>query len=381
MLTASYPATDPRPPASGDTHLTGNAYVLLAIVAMAAGIAASCVTANFLVLGLQRTESDPLMRTTLTATGILMVICEVLAFGLAGVLPRQRMRDLRHRLIALGTVLLVFETATLYTTQITLARTAESAVQSDTIRIEQLQATIAAQRATALALRENGQRQSESSHSWVRSMGAATLRQALDAEARLATDVDALARLKRSSSPTLANALSEPGMVAYSVGRSLLIATMGAIMCSAAGTLLRARRDLVAASPDALQCPVPTPLAPNPKENGLSVIDGVTGIAASDVAAPVATLVAPPEATATAPDSAGAVSGEAASADAAFESGNPDEIRYRRVREGILSGDVQPSTRAIYSYSGATQRVATRYLAAMERAGELRRVGRIYARV
>jgi hypothetical protein len=81
-------------------------------------------------------------------------------------------------------------------------------------------------------------------------MGATTA----DAEAHLSTDVDALARLERSRPLTLVGALSEPGMVAYSVGRSLLIATIGAIMCSAAGALLRARRDrCITAMPELTQ--------------------------------------------------------------------------------------------------------------------------------
>jgi hypothetical protein len=70
-----------------DTHLPRWAYRLLALAAAVIGLACSAVTARFFVLGLERTESDGLAREALILAGVLMIVVELAAFGMAALLP------------------------------------------------------------------------------------------------------------------------------------------------------------------------------------------------------------------------------------------------------------------------------------------------------
>ncbi len=56
--------------------------------------------------------------------------------------------------------------------------------------------------------------------------------------------------------------------------------------------------------------------------------------------------------------------------------GEDDGARFLRVRAAILAGEIKPSQRDIWNAVRASQRVAARYLAAMEAEGELNREGR-----
>ena len=73
-----------------DTSLPAWAYVLLACVAAAIGLASSGITAQFFVLGLQKIEEDAMARDLLIATGALMIVTELAAFGVAALLPERR---------------------------------------------------------------------------------------------------------------------------------------------------------------------------------------------------------------------------------------------------------------------------------------------------
>ncbi|MEO8120129.1 MAG: hypothetical protein ABI606_12525, partial [Rhodoferax sp.] len=103
-----------------NTPLSPGAYQLLAALAALIGLASSFVTAKFFVLGLERVEPDSLAREGLIAAGVLMVVTELAAFGLAALLPRAPLRELRWRLMMCGMLLLAFETATIFVTQVTL---------------------------------------------------------------------------------------------------------------------------------------------------------------------------------------------------------------------------------------------------------------------
>ena len=59
------------------------AYIALAAITATVGIASSAVTGKFFVLGLARLESDPVAREVLVAAGLLMIITELIAFGLS----------------------------------------------------------------------------------------------------------------------------------------------------------------------------------------------------------------------------------------------------------------------------------------------------------
>ena len=225
-----------------NTHLPAWAYFALAFITAAIGLAASGVTAQFFVIGLQQLESDELARDALVAAGILMILTELAAFGLAALLPAQRLRALRWQLMVIGALLVGFEGVTIYATQIALARTSENAHASIGSRISNLEQTIAAQRASAAALRAAGARDAESKYPWIRQQSAETLRQAVQIERRMEPLSAELQKLHAQQRPTLKDALGDAGVLWYSVVRSLLISVMGLVMFGASGALLRAAR-------------------------------------------------------------------------------------------------------------------------------------------
>ena len=225
-----------------NTHLPAWAYFALAFITAAIGLAASGVTAQFFVIGLQQLESDELARDALVAAGILMILTELAAFGLSALLPAQRLRALRWQLMTIGALLVGFEGVTIYATQIALARTSENAHASIGSRITNLEQTIAAQRASAAALRAAGARDAESKYPWIRQQSAETLRQAVAIERRMEPLSTELQKLHAQQRPTLKDALGDTGVLWYSVVRSLLISVMGLVMFGASGALLRAAR-------------------------------------------------------------------------------------------------------------------------------------------
>ncbi len=223
-------------------RLPGWAYVLLAVVSACIGLASSVVTAKFFVIGLERFESDGAAREVLISTGMLMIATELVAFGLAALLPIGRLRALKTKLIVCGVLLLGFEAATIYITQVALIQSTSAGVTANTTRIGDLRQSIDNRRDAAKTLRANGQAQTTSNHAWVRNQGAATLRDALKVELDIEPMAAELARLEATARPDLHTILGENGMVTYSVIRALLISAMGIVMFGAAGVLLRESR-------------------------------------------------------------------------------------------------------------------------------------------
>lgn len=221
------------------THLPRWIYMALAMATAAIGLAASGITAKFFILGLERLEPDPTARNILMATGLLMIATELAAFGIAALLPSNKLRSLRKKLIATGLLLLAFEVATICVTQGALDQASESAALASTHRIEELQATIKARRDAAQSLRANGAQQSASSNAWTRSLGAAALRDALKVESQIDPLANELAQLQASARPTTASVLGAQGTMVYGLARGLLISAMGLVMFGVAGALLR----------------------------------------------------------------------------------------------------------------------------------------------
>lgn len=223
-------------------HLPRWSYVLLAIITAAIGLASSAVTADFFVLGLQRMEADTVARQSLIAAGILMIITELAAFGLAALLPAAKLRALRGVLVTCGLMLLAFEATTIYVTQSTLSRNADTLAASNVTRITQLRTSIAMQRAAADSLQSNGAAQSASDNSWTRQVGAKALRESIELTAGIAPLVAELADLESGKRATMTDVLGEQGVIWYAVARAMLISIMGLVMFGAAGALMRAGR-------------------------------------------------------------------------------------------------------------------------------------------
>lgn len=412
-----------------NAHLPRWAYIALAAITAAIGLATSGVTAQFFVIGLQQLESDALARDALVAAGILMILTELAAFGLAALLPTQRLRALRWQLMACGVLLVGFEGVTIYATQVALARTSENAHASIGSRISNLEQTIAAQRASAAALRAAGARDAESKYPYIRANSAETLRQAVQIERRMEPLSAELQKLHAQQRPTLKDALGDTGVLWYSVVRSLLISIMGLVMFGASGAMLRAARSGRAlpapvAQPEATALPQSAPVAqphtsaapanampadvPQPLF-GAGVGKWQAGMAVGAAAlTPVAAFAAPsPLAQAPAQQHSGAQVASTASTSAstvAQEGGSTvwstvqhtsstaqqpvqaqfdaieaqRDTRYDHLKAGVAVGAIKPSVRGLQAVASMGTATARRYLEQMLEEGVIVRAGQGY---
>lgn len=365
--------------------LFARTYKCLGVLAGAAGLTAAAVTTQFFVLSLQRIEPDPAARAALTAAGMLMVGCEMLAFAVAGLLSGPQLRGLRRALIALGAALLVFEAGTMYLTQAQLAESAQAARLAQRTRIDILSGSIKSQRDTLAAMRDNANLQTQSRYAWIREDGAKTLRAAVAAEPAIDRQAAELATLQAAQRPTMVDVLGERGMILYSAARSLLIAVMGAVMCGAAGTLWRFSRATNADTPAAAgQAAGQAPAAAPKTMHGSYPVVAMAG-ALRGIAVPANTVRIRPFQI----ETATRLQVAATSVPAPEGRGEPEtaaevrparDTRFERVRAAIRSGEIRPSVRAVAEFCAAGQRVATRYLRELEAAGEIRKEGTFYVR-
>lgn len=406
-----------------NAHLPRWAYIALAAITAAIGLATSGVTAQFFVIGLQQLEADAMARDALVAAGILMILTELAAFGLAALLPTQRLRALRWQLMVCGVLLVGFEGVTIYATQVALARTSENAHASVASRIANLEQTIAAQRASAAALRAAGARDAESKFPWIRQQSADTLRQAVAIERRMEPLSAELQKLHAQQRPTLKDALGDTGVLWYSVVRSLLISVMGLVMFGASGALLRAARagrvapalpataapatvaqpHTSAAPANALPADAPQPLF------GAGLGKWQAGMAVGAAAlTPVAAFAAPsPLAQAPAQQHSGAemASTDSTSASTVAQEGGSTvwstvqhasstaqqpvqaqfdaieaqrDTRYDHLKAGVAVGAIKPSVRGLQAVASMGTATARRYLEQMLAEGVIVKVGKGY---
>lgn len=257
------------------------AYLLIAAVTAAIGLASSAVTAKFFVLGLDKLESDPMARSVLVATGVLMIVTELAAFGLAALLPARKLRSMRATLLACGALLLAFEATTIYVTQAAIDQASEVEANSNANRIKELQLSIDSRRAAAQSLRANGEIQSSSSNAWTRTLGASALRDALRVEEQIAPMAAELAKLQAGAKPTMGSVLGQTGTQVYGIVRGLLISAMGLVMFSAAGALVRealphkADHDNAKAQPNTVRVLHPKSMHKSPLRGLWSVVGAI----------------------------------------------------------------------------------------------------------
>ncbi len=343
-------------------NLSPSAYRWLAAAAAAIGIAASVVTAQFFIVGLQRLEADAPARNALIAAGVLMIVTELAAFFLAALLPTRQLRALRAQLLLCAGLLVAFEGATIYLTQRTLAHSADAQHTSLQTRIAQAQASLHAQRSTIDNLRQNGATQSASKYNWIRQDGAQTLQRAAAMEPQTTALANQLAALQAQQRPTMTAALGHQGMLAYTVARALLVSGMGLVMCGAAGALLRAAR-MPTPAPAAIT-PVPTP-APLPRASFASGASAsrwralaapMASVALAPVAFALPAALAAPVATAapTVPTPAPTPKPPTAPQAPKAMPTAPTDTRYQQARAGVLGGSIKPSVRALHAAIGGS---------------------------
>lgn len=350
-------------------HLSPRMFMALSALAALIGLSASAIGAWFFTLGLQQTEQDEIARHALIFAGVLLTLCQLLAFGTAALLPQPLLQKLRWGLVALGVVLFGFEVVTMSVTQLALVKSSDVQVSAAEARIEELHAAIASHRATAAGLRDNAAAQSRSLLAASRERGAQALKEALEVESRIAPLAAELAQLQSTRKQTLTTVLGDSRTVVFAVVRSALIALVGMSMMSVAGVLFRFARavDASRARPAEVShvsvvepSPTPAPVAlPQLQPQAQPQLEPQP--APEPAAAPV---VAPVQAAGTAEVAGTAV---AARNDAA------EEAAYQRVREAVLQGRFKPSARDIQRVGKTSQAQAQHFLARLERDAVTRR--------
>ena len=422
-----------------DTHLTRRAYTLLAGVAAIIGLACSAITSRFFIIGLERTESDSLACEALIAAGVLMIIVEVAAFGLAALLPRQKLRELRLRLVLTGLLLVAFECVTIYSTQYLLVRGADAHSRGEDSKIRGKEQTLAGMREEVATLRAKAARESVSPYPWIRQGSTATLAQAAAKETEIAAETAELAEMQAKRLPTLTDALGESGVLVYSAARALLVSVVGLVMIGASGALLRAGRAVTPVAVRETPAEPPEPVTP-PRPgyaHGIQVAPAglpaalpltssarrwlAAGVQLAAVpaafAAPTVTVAAPVTADTETPSAAtvptvmeSAVTPDAATAQAVTTAPVMQEdtatnstvtepaatpkparartapvptattrVRYERIRAGIEAGTIKPSVRAVQAAEGGGTAEVRACLQGLERDGILVRAGQGWA--
>lgn len=340
----------------------------------------SGVTAQFFVLGLERLEPDSGARHALIASGLLMVVVELAAFGLAALLPRAALRALRVQLVLCGALLLAFEGVTIYLTQATLHQGSALIQAAQQARALSLRQSIEQQRAGAAALRQSGVRQAASANAWAQHLGSVTLKEALAAERQIEATSTELATLEAAQRVGMTDVLGAQGAVLYHVARSCLITVMGLVMFGAAGALWRAGRESVAKEAPPCVAPCVTSYQPSTERVVSALPKGWTASvpvlplalplmqATIAVAAPVATDVTPDVALVATPVTL--VTNDVTPQD------EPVADRYTQVRAAVASGAIKPTVRAILEHVGGATLTARRYLMQLETEGVTVRSGR-----
>lgn len=413
-------------------HLSPRAYTWIGLTLLALGLAISGVNGTFYIVGLGRIEPDPEVRELRAWYGILAIVAHAAFFSVGAFLRHDRFKTSRRLLAALACFLLLLEIATVYTTKVVFAKSAEVAAVSVDSRVQHLQAQIEDNRRTAQALREAGEK---SSRSWVadsRADGARSIREAAALEARNEVLIAELSRAQVERRPTVTSVLGSDGMRLFSAASSIAFILAGVTAVSVGGLLIGVARSHAAARTAPATAPeaAPTeqavhraaePTAPLYSAAHRWAMAGVpaSAIPAAAFAAPVVTVSAPayqsvqvpapvaeaptrvetapavePVQTSSAPetepvheeDAAGAVAEEPVtapqaepvavqSADCAAEEDDP---RYARVFAAVHSGALTPSIRAIQAAEGGGTDTVRSYLKRMEGEGLLVRAGRGY---
>lgn len=360
-----------------DSHLPRWAYALLSFLAGVLGLAASYVTIRFFIVSINLTEADDGVRDLLALAAVLFVAAELVAVFLVGVLPARRLRSLRWKLAASAALLLTFEAATIYGSQMSIARASEARIGASEARVGNLRATIESQRRTAAALVAAGERSASSVIASSRADASASLRRAAELEAEAGRLAAELATLEAAQVPSASAVYGESGLVALSIARALLVSSLGLVMLGAAGALARAARAAVPAATPAAATPAPGVLAVQSlpaaaqrwRTAGVALASIPVAAFAVPVPAPVAAVATPAAATPATPATPPAAA-------TVVEHTQQETGRIDRVRAAILAGELKPAVRSVQAFERCGTAVARRCLSELSAAGVIVDIGR-----
>jgi hypothetical protein len=192
-------------------------------------------TSWFVVEGIQATEPESSARWAKVASGVLLLILEAAAFGLAGQWPEHK-KVLRP----LGWSILALEICLMSVSQISIGLTAGKAASNGAGTIDEIRAQAKESRAAAEALRADADKLRKSKHGWLQEQAAKKSGEAAEQSKSAAA---AVASLEKSAvlkvSTPIVEIVGQGGLIALSVALSLALSLSGIVLMHVAGSLWR----------------------------------------------------------------------------------------------------------------------------------------------
>ncbi|ASM78680.1 hypothetical protein VITFI_CDS2903 [Vitreoscilla filiformis] len=374
-----------------DAHLPRPVYALLALVCSAFGFWASVITLRYFEHGAQALEADEAAQALALAAALMFVAAEMAAFGIAAFLPVRKMWAQRWRLFGLAGAVLALEVCTIVAVQLAITEGAEMSQQATASRAQDLRNQIARIEANAATLRANAEKQTASTHAWVRQQGAMAAKEAARLDESTAALYAELGKTEGEKRPTLIGMLGERWALAYVVARGVLVSVAGLVFFGVAGAMWRAvftgatvgmGRSQAKWAPwwgilKAKPAPQPVPeQAPQPAPASPPQPDTQTPQQTTPEPATPASKPAPSPAPAM-PDKAPRKPAQRRTVQAGVKvdtgTGERDGHRFRRVRQAIKAGKLAPTIAAIQRAEGGSYPTVTGYLAELEREGLIQR--------
>ena len=380
------------------------------------------VTGWFIIEGIEATEPDSPARWAKIAAGILLLILELSAFGIAG-----QWTEYKTVLRFLGFGILALEITLMSVSQISIGMTAGKVAAHGKDNSSEIREQAKENRAAAAALRADADKLRKSKHVWKQEEAAQKSSEAAALSRGAASSVADMSKANTAAVSTpVIEVVGERGLIALSIALSVALSLSGITLMHVAGSL---RRRASGALPVDLQIlellqrvhgvpggqavPLLAPSTATPAKQAATPLYsswtgkgiplatvgalGALGAAQTVQAAPAAPAAAPvnvdkaaamtpvnvnppspvndyPPAAVTpvnddAPRKArkARVGHDGAVMDTGV--GEHDGYRYRRALEGVRAGTMRPSRHGLFAAVGASPPTAKRYLAAMAVAG------------
>lgn len=309
------------------------AYRCMAGVAGLIGLAGSAIGAWFFGIAIKEQVSAPDVQHVLVATAMLFTLTEMMCFGLVGLLHGDGHKAIRRKLAAAGTVLIVFETLSIFSVQVVVGAGDEAREKSAQHRIVELRLSIERQRQAAAALIESGRVSSQSVIAASRQSGLDAMRRGAEIEGDVMALSSELAKLEASQAPSQASIFGHVGAIALGLLRAVLLSAVGLGMVSLCGVLWNLSRG---------QSPTKTPPAPAPETRA------AIGPQAESVGVPASVPVP---------------------ADA------PVLDRHEAIRAAVMDGTLKPSVRSIQTVHGGSTTTARHHLNRLHDEGVIQDMG------
>ena len=365
-------------------------YVLAALV--------MCVTAWFVVEGIQATEPASTARYAKVAAGVLLIILEGFAFALA-----SQWREFSPVLRALGWSIFALQLVLMSLAQIAVGTTAGKAAQLSKATVEEIRAQSEASRQAAKSLQDDAARMRSSKYAWKRDEAGKKSDAAAQQTAAAAGAVEKLEKMQEihTSTPVI-EMIGVWGLIALSIALSAIMELAGITLMHVAGKLrsqasglpvdhqilgmLQEMRGAAPAASPAKQLATPAerpPAAPAPVKEEKQPFGFIPTMAKliqrpvnddaprHDVGVIVDTHVNDTPVNVDTPAKRTRAPRGPRGEIMDTGTGEHDGHRFRRALALIKQGKGRPSQSGLYECVGASRPVADRYLAAWAKSGEI----------